>query len=307
MSITMCDLASKLPLLIGQLLDRESYLHRGHFREETMTDIFTSALAAFAGPNLVIEYPDEVVTGGDLDLRFWHVERSQNLCVRVQAKRLNAEDKGSHSVKIKHRAYNELLHKPPTATDYQFRVLRDAPDPWIPLYMFYNHQSVTLDPAFAGTTPAVRGINLAFACDVADELEVKLASAAAVPKKIKHHKRLVHLRQHFFGIEAILCPPGDWRGEAVPPPTSVQQSLRNRYRWDEKRHKGKGDTDVVIRRLLEPNGLDVDRDVERRLQDGPSIRLRQHDVDVPTITFISGRTGDGRTPIITDNPDSWRG
>jgi len=38
--------------LIGQLLDRESYLARGRFREETMTDIFTGALAAFAGPNL---------------------------------------------------------------------------------------------------------------------------------------------------------------------------------------------------------------------------------------------------------------
>jgi len=37
----MCDLASKLPLLIGQLLDRERHLERGRFREETMTDIFT--------------------------------------------------------------------------------------------------------------------------------------------------------------------------------------------------------------------------------------------------------------------------
>ncbi len=54
MSATMCDLATKLPLLIGGLLDRESKLKRGRFREETMTDIVTGALAAFAGPNLVI-------------------------------------------------------------------------------------------------------------------------------------------------------------------------------------------------------------------------------------------------------------
>ncbi|RWX58740.1 hypothetical protein EN780_36065 [Mesorhizobium sp. M4B.F.Ca.ET.089.01.1.1] len=72
MSTTMCDLATTLPLLIGHLLDRERKLMRGRFREETMTDIFTGALAAFAGPELVIQYPDEAVTGGDLDLRFWH-------------------------------------------------------------------------------------------------------------------------------------------------------------------------------------------------------------------------------------------
>ena len=156
MPTTMCDLASKLPLLIGQFLDRESYLQRGRFREETMTDIFTGALAAFAGPNLVIQYPVEVDTGGDLDLRFWHAESRRTLCLRIQAKRLNGADKGSSPVKIKHRAYNELLHKPPTATDYQFRILRDTPDPWVSLYMFYNHQSVTLDPVFAGKTPTVR-------------------------------------------------------------------------------------------------------------------------------------------------------
>ena len=72
MPASMCDLARKLPLLVGGLLEREKLLKRGRFREETMTDIFTGALAAFAGRNLVIEYPVELDTGGDIDLRFWH-------------------------------------------------------------------------------------------------------------------------------------------------------------------------------------------------------------------------------------------
>jgi hypothetical protein len=297
----MCDLAVKLPLLISQLLDRENSLDRGRFREETMTDIFTGTLAAFAGPNLVIQYPDEVDTGGDLDLRFWHVESRRNLCIRIQAKRLNAKGKGSQTVKIKHRAYNELLHKPPTGVDYQFRILRDAPAPWIPLYMFYNHRSVTLDPEFAGATPAVRGINLAFACDVAKELEEKLDSAGAMPRRIKHHKRLSHLRKYFFGIEAILCPSGAWKGEAVPPPDCVQESLRNAYFRDEIGARGRDDMDVITRRLMEPDSLVVSN-VDRHLPDGPSVRVGQHDVRVPTITFISGRTNDDRTPKITDIP-----
>lgn len=306
MPTTMCDLASKLPLLIGQLLDRESHLKRGRFREETMTDIFTGALAAFAGSNLVIQYPVEVETGGDIDLRFWHAASGRNLFVRIQAKRLNAESDVAKTkqVKIKNRAYNELLHKPPKALDYQFRTLRDAPDPWIPLYMFYNHHSVTRDPAFAGTTPTVRGINLAFACDIAEELELKLASA---PKKRLNHKRLSHLQKHFFGIEAILCPPGSWNDEGVPPPDFVQKSLREFYRQDVVSIEGKDDRDAVFRRLMEPSGLVVRSDVARRLPDGPSIRVRQHDVDVPTITFISGRTTDDRTPNITNNPDAAQG
>lgn len=87
---TLCDLATRLPLVIGGLLDRETNLKRGRFREETMTDILTGALAAFAGPELVISYPIEKDTGGDLDLRFWNVSEGRDLWVRIQAKRLNA-------------------------------------------------------------------------------------------------------------------------------------------------------------------------------------------------------------------------
>jgi len=162
---TLCDLATKLPLLIGRLLDREAKLKRGRFREETMTDILTGALAAFAGANLVIQYPIEVETGSDLDLRFWHVANGCDFHVRIQAKRLNAANDGTRPVKIAHRLYHELLHKPSTAEDYQFRMLRDAPAPWIPLYMFYNHQAVVLDPYLTGAKPTVGAINLAFADD----------------------------------------------------------------------------------------------------------------------------------------------
>lgn len=50
MPATMCDLATKLPLLIGGLLDRESKLKKGRFREETMTDILTGASLHSPGP-----------------------------------------------------------------------------------------------------------------------------------------------------------------------------------------------------------------------------------------------------------------
>lgn len=134
--------------MIGGLLDRETNLKRGRFREETMTDILTGALAAFAGPELVISYPIEKDTGGDLDLRFWNVSEGRDLWVRIQAKRLNAA-----VVQNKNRSYSELLHRPSPKHDYQFRTLRDTPPPWVPLYLFYNHASVTMDPNFRGAGP----------------------------------------------------------------------------------------------------------------------------------------------------------
>lgn len=87
----------------------------------------------------------------------------------------------------------------------------------------------------------------------------------------------------------------------------IGQTLREFYRQDVASIEGKDDRDAVFRRLMEPSGLVVRSDVARRLPDGPSIRVRQHDVDVPTITFISGRTTDDRTPNITNNPDAAQG
>lgn len=306
MPTTLCDLATKLPLLIGRLLDREAKLKRGRFREETMTDILTGALAAFAGANLVIEYPVEVDTGGDLDLRFWHVASGSDLYIRIQAKRLNAAMDGTRLVKIAHRSYQELLHKPPTAENYQFKTLCDASAPWIPLYMFYNHHAVALDPCFTGAKPIVSGVNLAFADDVANELEDMLTQAASKPRKIKYHKRLSHLRKHFFELKAILCPAGDWNGEGVPPPDVVSASLRERYQAHGDGTARTELSDIILRRLSEPDRLSVDRYVGTRLPDGPSIRVGQT-VERPTVTFISGRTENARTPIIADDYDPRRG
>ena len=299
MPTTMCNLAKTLPPLIGRLLDREAKLKRGRFREETMTDIFTGALAAFAGPELVIQYPIETETGGDLDLHFWHVKSGRSLFLRIQAKRLNAANDGKKQVKIANRSYRELLHKPQKSTEYQFETLVQAPSPWVPLYMFYNHQSVVNDAYFAGLSPAVNGVNLAFATDVAGELTSKLIAAKAKPKSIKHHKRLSHLRKHIFDLDAILCPHGNWGGASVPSPDTVAASLREQWNVHSKRSARTDGEDIVIRKLLEPDRL-LSSSIEQRVPDGPAIRIDQS-LERPLVSFISGRTDDGRTPSIGPN------
>ncbi len=303
MPTTMCDLAKTLPLLIGRLLDREVNLKRGRFREETMTDIFTGALAAFAGPELIIQYPVESETGGDLDIQFWHVKSDRQLNLRIQAKRLSASLNGSRKINIEHRSYRKLLHKTTCSTDFQFQILTKSPFHWLPLYMFYNHQSVVDNPYFAGDEPMVSGVNLAFATDIAGELKLKLDAAKAKPRSVKHHKRLSHLRKHLFGLEAILCPPGDWEGAGVPTPDAVSASLHDCWtaRVDETLQRKHGDD--VLRILSEPSELRPDSRRTPNVPDGPSIRI-DHTLTRPMVTFISGRTDDDRTPRITDEFES---
>ena len=168
----------------------------------------------------------------------------------------------------------------------------------------YNHHTVTLDPYFPATAPAVRGINLAFADDIASELEDKLSSAASTPKRIKHHKRLSHLRRHFFGLEELLCPAGDWESEAVPSPQLVSASLRQRYMAHGEGAVRTEDSEIMFRLLSEPSRLTPDRGAIRRVPDGPSIRVNQT-IAHPTVTFISGRTDDNRTPVVSDDMQRW--
>lgn len=295
MTATMCELAGKLPQLVANLLDRESKLKRGRFREETLTDIFTGALAAFAGPELVIEYPPEAPTGGDIDLDFNHISSGRYLLVRLQAKRLNASKNSGKPVAIEHRAYNELLHTvPKNSRNFQHKTLSTMSGPRLPLYMFYNHGTVTTDKYFSTSGPAVRGINLAFAKDITSEMDQKIA---ALPKRL-HHKRLSHLRKHLFGIEALLCPSGKWDGN-VPSPDAVSDALDGV--WRSGAFKTGGDDDDRVRRyLFSPLESSAGGHPRRRLPDGPAIRVNQA-LDRPTITLMSGRTEDDRTPkIFTD-------
>jgi len=159
--------------------------------------------------------------------------------------------------------------------------------------MIYNHQSAADDGYFAGAGPAVSGVNLAFATDIAKELTAKLKAAKATPKSVKHHKRLSRLRQHLFGLEAILCPSGDWGKAGVPSPDLVFASLN--HRWEIGRTK---DEENTLRIRSEPSHASLEG-ASGSISDGPSIRV-DHTIMHPVVTFISGRTGDSRTPVITD-------
>lgn len=258
-----------------------------------MTDIFTGSLTAFSGPSLVIEYPPEAATGGDIDLDFTHIARGHHVLIRIQAKRLNAAKKGIIAPQV--RSYEHLLHKVADPTtkkiEYQFRTLTKKSSNFLSLYMFYNHGKVIRDSYYAGTTPVVAGVNLAFADDIAKDMESKLAGVA----KSYHNKRLMNLRKYFFELKDIFCIKNDDPRDDVPTPDAILGRL------------------LAIKRKMRPQGQIVsDADIEKdlmiwrekwaieahRLSDGPAIRCNEQ-IESPKITFLSGRTDDDRTPKIS--------
>lgn len=298
----LCNLSRKLPLLVGSLLDRENVLGKGRFREETFTDILSGAFAGFAGPSLVIEYPPEAQTGGDIDLDFFHASSGRTLALRIQAKRLNgAVNSKGGLVKADVRSYEHLLHEvahPITRVkEYQYRTLARITGR-LPLYMFYNHASVVADPYYVASVPAVRGINLAFAYDISIDMDAKLAKAPGA----HYNKRLSKLRRHFFELDALFCPCGDsdgGAGEDVPSPDLVSERLRECWMRGRAGDGARANDERVMRLLTRPDSLDARSVAFQRLPDGPSIRVNDG-IECPRITLISGRTEDDRTPDITD-------
>lgn len=295
MTGTLCDLVATLPVLVGTLLDREAKLKRGRFREETLTDMFVASLAAFAGPELVIQYPHEASTGGDIDLEFWHVETDRRVLLRLQAKRLNAAESRGKFIKVQNRSYQELLHKVPTTGKYQFEILNNTRDGYVPLYIFYNHGSVAADPYYANKCPEVHGINLAFAIDVALAMEDQLGARP----KVLYNKRLTRLQPLFFGLEEILCPGGQLTG-FVPTPDAVSKALQNL--WNKRVGMSESDeaTRLSVHYLLGPLFRESSPAPRPRLLDGPAIRTSS-EVRRYTITFISGSPRDEKAPS-TEEP-----
>jgi len=291
---TLCELAKRLPDLVGTLLDSESKLKRGRFREETLTDTFTASLAAFAGPNLVIEYPPEAKTGGDLDLDFWHMESGEWLGLRIQAKRLNAEWDGGKLVPLEARRYNELLHRVQSTNELQFETLIRSSylEERTPLYMFYNHSSVTNSSQFAGCKPTVAGINLAFAQDVAAEMQLQINAKS----RRRKHQRLSHLQPYFFLLDTILCPTGCEAG-GVPSPQDIYNSLQEPLRSASDLWPHEELARRLAHRIFHGGSPRTTRSKAGRIEDGPAIRVNP-ELETPRITFISGRIGDERRPEV---------
>lgn len=198
-----CELANRLPPLLAAFMELELHLSR-RFREDSLSDLFIASFLQLPGLPVAVLTPDETRTGSDLDLELVDPLTGTTIRYRIQAKRL-----GAPRVNWKNRSYHHLAH--PNDTGGQASTLCDlknlaGPIPTIPLYAFFNHDTVC-------SASGAPGIALADAFEIED-----LIFTALGKKPRPYFKRISSVQHLFFDLAAILCPPapGGGRGVATP-------------------------------------------------------------------------------------------
>lgn len=186
-----CDLAHRMPCLVGDFIDLETSLGR-KFREDTLSDLFIAALLRLPSNDVVVRTPCERRTGSDFDLALVDLAGNTSFQYRIQAKRLSPAKSTWRA-----SSFRQLAHK--NGTGSQAKVLCDPKNlvgspPTTPLYAFYTPSSVA-GPA------GVPSVALANALDIEVIINDALAQS---PRPL--FKRLTKLRHLFLPLSTILCP-----------------------------------------------------------------------------------------------------
>jgi hypothetical protein len=194
----LCDVANRFPPFAAKFLQSGDRLAR-RFREESVTDMLMAALMSVAGNGLTVEFPNETVTGADMQWDFVNLDRGTFFRLLIQAKRLYA----NNSAWTRHR-YMQLLKRAgkvgPLQVETLCRTARSQPAAY-PLYAFYNPgQSCRLANAVGAAN--VEGVNLAGGYVVES-----LAASATTTAQKAACKRLGTIQPHLFSLADLFCPP----------------------------------------------------------------------------------------------------
>ncbi|ENZ84014.1 hypothetical protein OR37_00522 [Caulobacter vibrioides OR37] len=220
-----CDLAQRIPSMVSYFLDLEAKIGR-RFREDSVTDIVIASLLKIAGSNATVLVPPEVKTGGDFDILIVEPATGEAIQYRIQAKRLSP-----HPTTWGWGSYRELDHPHGQGKQASTLIRSSAKEAikTIPLYAFYNPET-----GCAASGGEISGIELADGREI-NQIVKTLVKAKAASKRPRL-KRLDHLRDLFFPLSTILCPPlGAERPAStgiIPPRTSrLAIETRGRPHW----------------------------------------------------------------------------
>lgn len=193
----LCNFANKFPDFVADFLDREQNLKR-RFREETITDMLMASIKMIGGCWLIVEFPNEVNTGADMQWDFVNEDNGTFIRILIQAKRLSERANGWRSY-----SYSELAH----ITDkhnriFQAQILcksaREA-SATVPIYFFYNPK-MSCDLAGADGCYNLQGINWA------DGYMIEKLVTASRRKPSK--KSLAVIYPLLIKLPDLLCPSG---------------------------------------------------------------------------------------------------
>jgi hypothetical protein len=189
----LCLLAQHFPRLTENLLERSKHLRRS-FREDTITDLLMAHLVAVGAGSIIVEFPDEPVTGADMEWTFVNRDAQTSFQLLIQAKKLSevGPDWNKHH-------YRELFHRSGPARTLQVELLCQtsaARAATYPLYIFYNPKT-SCDLARASRVTTVSGATL---CDA------HIVRALAKKGNKSHSRTLGVLNTFFFNLADIFCP-----------------------------------------------------------------------------------------------------
>lgn len=194
----LCYLAHQFPLFVANFLEHSRPLRR-RFREETVTDLLMGSLITAGGRRIIVEFPDEPVTGADMEWNFANPDDGTFFRVLLQAKQCYGEGKA-----WTRHYYKELLHTAGSGSKRQAVALCDtarAEAATYPLYIFYHPES-TCAAARASGFSSVTG-----AC-LADGYAIERLVTGSTTRTLRtRNKSLKTIAPQLFPLSALFCPP----------------------------------------------------------------------------------------------------
>src|SRR5271156_1440807 len=204
----LCQFAQQFPNFVADFLNRSRSLRR-RFREESVTDLLMASLIAIGGDRVPVEFPNEPVTGADMEWNFVNWDDGSFYRLRIQAKKLYGIGRN-----WKRHSYTHLLDLSPNKRP-QVEVLCEAARrvQAYPLYIFYNAQD-HCQLAWNGGLLALRGIN------IADGYRIR-----ALARRGKKNLRAVHPLLQFLSL--LFCPSQFERTPILPlRPVDIYERLK---------------------------------------------------------------------------------
>nr|WP_143034422.1 DUF6615 family protein [Nitrosospira multiformis] len=186
-------------MFVERFLDQSRTLRR-RFREETITGLLMGGLLTAGGGRLIVEFPDEPVTGADMEWNFVDQRTSTFFRLMLQAKQAY----GDGSVWTRH-CYRELLHRSGSKGTLQAKALCDtarlSESATYPLYIFY-HATRTCELARRSGNALIAGIN------IGDGFMIERLVKTATTRSIRtRNKSLGAIAPKLAPLSALFCPP----------------------------------------------------------------------------------------------------
>jgi hypothetical protein len=194
----LCRFAQQFPPFVEEFIERGRRLRR-RFREETITDLMMGSLIIAGSGRIKVDFPNEPVTGADMEWNFVDATTSTFFRVLLQAKQVY----GDGNVWTRH-GYKELFHTSGTGNKLQAQTLCDSVrmpgSAAVPLYVLY-HPAHTCGLARAGGITHLMGVNLV------DGFVIERMVKAARNRTLRtHNKSLRAIVPHMLLLSELFCP-----------------------------------------------------------------------------------------------------